>query len=419
MKYSFQERVFPVIMYFIALTGLSTAQDSVPQYHIFELSFTGTNHTLNDNPLRDIELRTIWRHETGEPLYHIYGFWDGDGNDGSYGDIYKVRFYPTRTGMWELVEVISNDPELLDQNVGLEIECIPSGHPGFWIVDRESANGHWYKRSDGSHPYFIGNTFYSFVSEYFIDGPNGSNIEKDIRECGKYYNKIRFAITGDIYPHPVEEPFLDNLGNPTDNGDFSHRPNPSWFNKQVDLAVKTANEMGMIADIILNGHDSENARSALRAGENGSDPLPFLKYISARYGSYPNVWFCLSNEYDIRKPKFNAEEIKVIGNKLKSFLAYPAPISVHPSQRDWDPSLNDMYNWNDHIIIQNKIKTIHLATDKIELNYYRGMANLLSMMSWHMRGKETAGQNLMCCKPCLEHSWEADMVLQDKNQGKS
>ena len=45
---------------------------------------------------------------------------------------------------------------------------------------------------------------------------------------------------------------------------------------------------------------------------------------------------------------------------------------MHPNQRDWDPELHEGAEWNDHVIIQNKIKYIWLAADKTDLNYYKG-----------------------------------------------
>ena len=53
-------------------------------------------------------------------------------------------------------------------------------------------------------------------------------------------------------------------------------------------------------------------------------------------------------------------------------LSYPTPLSVHPNQQDWDPRLHEAAEWNDHTIIQNKIKYIWLAADKNNLNYYIG-----------------------------------------------
>ncbi|KPL12560.1 MAG: hypothetical protein AMS26_17130 [Bacteroides sp. SM23_62] len=357
---------------FLLLTAGLRAAAEIPQYQVYELVFEGSALSPEDSPVRDVTLETTWKHELGEVSYQLFGFWDGDGKGGSQGNIFKVRFCPTLPGEWKLVSVISNDPKLNGQHAGMSILCIASGHPGFWERDPASAGGRWYRRSDGSHPYILGNTMYSYLSEYYLDKPNGSDIESDTRNCSAFYNKLRFAMTGDIYPHPSEKPFLDESGVQTDDGNYSHRPNPAWFYKRVDLSVQTACEGDMIADMIINSVDSEQGRSVLKAGANGGDAGPILRYLAARYGSYPNVWFCLTNEYNIRNPRFTASEIRDLGTRLRNLLEYPTPLSVHPNQQDWDPGLHDGTGWNDHVIFQNKIKYIWLAADKINLNYYKG-----------------------------------------------
>ena len=348
------------------------AQEEIPQFQVFELVFEGSPLSPSDSPVRDVILETDWEHESGEVSYKIFGFWDGNGRGGMEGNVYKVRFCPTLPGEWKLVTVLSNDPKMNGQHAGITLHCVASDHPGFWRPDPGSAGGRWYCRSDGSHPYIVGNTLYSYLSEYYGDKPNGSDIESDTRNCAAWYNKLRFAITGDIYPNPSAKPFLDNDGVPTNDGNYSHRPNPAWFHQRVDLAVQTACEEDMIADIIINSVDSKEGRSVLKPGANGGDAGPILRYMAARYGSYPNVWFCLTNEYNIRNPRFTVQEIRELGSLLKDLLAYPTPLSVHPNQQDWDPGLHGGVAWNDHIIFQNKIKYSWLAADKVDLNHYKG-----------------------------------------------
>ncbi|MBD3376196.1 DUF5060 domain-containing protein [candidate division KSB1 bacterium] len=343
----------------------------VEKFNVFELAFEGPQYTASENPVRDVVLTTEWQHESGRRI-EIHGFFDGDGRGNAAGNVFKVRFCPTLTGYWTLRQTSSNVPELNDQHKGLEIECVASDRPGFWVVDQKNGGGRWYKRSDGSHDYIVGNTLYSFLSERDHDGPNQSDVASDIKASARYFKKIRFGITGDRYPHPQVKPFLDFEGNPTDDGDFSHRPNPRWFQDRVDVAVQTAHDLDLITDLILNGPDTEDSRSVLVAAQNGGDPLPILRYIAARYGSYPNVWICLANEWDIKTPKFTAREITRYGHLIKPYLAYHTPLSVHAAPKDWNPDLNTMIAWNDHVILQYKIKSLNVAAQFIEKNYWIG-----------------------------------------------
>ncbi len=364
--------VMVTILSLALVAGGSAAEATVPLYGVHEVVFEGPACGPTDAPARDIELVTVWRHESGAPTYRIHGFWDGDGEGGVSGGVFKVRFCPVAEGKWTLVEVTSNRPELSRQKEGYALACTASAHPGFWLVDGEQAGGRWYRRSGGSHPYIYGNTMYSFLSGYDNRGPSGGNIADDIRGNADYFKKVRFSITGDRYPHPQVKPFLDDAGHPTDGGDFSQRPNPAWFHSRVDLAVRTAYECDLIADLILCGPDTEDSRSVLHAGHNGGDPTPLLRYIAARYGSYPNVWVCLCNEFDIKTPKYSTDEIARFGGTLRRFLPYPTPVSVHASARNWYTSLNTVPPWHDHVIIQRKLKKLPAAADWVARNYALG-----------------------------------------------
>jgi len=366
-------------------TSFAGVYGKVPLYDIHEITLSGPTYGPQDSSARDVNLVTKWRHESGQPSYQIYGFWDSNGKGGQSGNVFKVRFCPTKLGKWTLVKTTWHghlgrvftgwkpvpQSELNGQKEGYSIVCVSSFRKGFWEVDEDDARGRWYKRSDGSHQYIFGNTMYSFLSEYDDKGPTGGNIADDISRNSRYFKKVRFSITGDRYPHPEEKPFLDNSGKPTDNGNFSHRPNPAWFYNRVDLAVREAFNNDLIADLILNGPDTKDSRSVLAASENAGDCTPILKYIAARYGSYPNVWICLSNEFDIKNPRYQPKDIVRFGTTMRKYLPYPTPMSVHSRPRDWDKELNAR-PWHDHVIIQKKLKKMPIAADWVSRNHYIG-----------------------------------------------
>ena len=132
---------------------------------------------------------------------------------------------------------------------------------------------------------------YSFLSGSYVNNQSsGNDIKRDIQGNAEYFRKLRFALHGDRYPNPNVKPYFDDEGNPTDDGDFSVRPNPEWFHSRVDLAVRTAYEEDLIADLILAGPDTEDSRSTLRAGNDG-DPEPYLRYIAAVMAVFPMSGF--------------------------------------------------------------------------------------------------------------------------------
>ena len=335
-------------------------------YSVVELTFHGPKQGPADSPARDIDLQVRFRHEGDEANYTVHGFWDGEGEGGISGDVFKVRFCPTRPGRWELVEVHSSDKELDGQLQGDFVTATPSNHHGFWFVDPDSSGHRWYMRSDGSHQYIIGNTHYSFLSGYRDGGrPSDNDIAQDVARNAEYFKKLRFTLHGDRYPHPTIKPFLDDEGHPTDNGDFSHRPNPAWFHQRADVAVRITFEHDLIADLILCGPDTQDARSTLRACHNGGDPTPYLKYVAARYGSYPNVWLCLCNEFNIKTPRYTEEQVARFGRTIRGFLPYPTPLSVHAAPDQWPARFDELPPWNDHQIIQSKLRRLAPAADAI------------------------------------------------------
>ncbi|MFH1718343.1 MAG: DUF5060 domain-containing protein [Planctomycetota bacterium] len=354
---------------FISAQGAEIAKG--PQYSVVELAFDGPSQGPKDVPSRDIDFWVRFRHESGSAEYKIHGFWDGDGKTGTSGSVFKVRFCPTKTGRWNLVEVYSNRQELHGRNEGESVTAVASEHPGFWVVDSDGPGRRWYMRSDGSHPYIFGNTHYTFLSGYYTDGkPSGNDIVADIAGNAEYFKKLRFSLYGDRYPNPDEKPFFDDDGHPTDRGDCSHRPNPRWFNQRVDLAVRTAWDHDLIADLIVCGPDTKESRSVLHAANNGGDAEPFLKYIAARYGSYPNVWICLCNEFDIKDPKYSEEEIARFGRIIRKYLPYPTPLSVHTVPRTlWPAKFDELQSWNDHQIIQKKIRNLQDSADAIQITW--------------------------------------------------
>ena len=338
------------------------------QYSVFELTFEGPVQGLKDVPAREIDFWARFQHECGSPEYKIHGFWDGDGKGGTAGGVFKIRFCPTKPGRWDLVEVYSNKRALNGQKQGQYITARASDHPGFWIVDSDSPGRRWYMRSDGSHQYIFGNTHYTFLSGYQPGGkPSGNDIAADIAGNAKYFKKLRFSLYGGRYVNPNEKPFFNGNGKLSDSGDDSLRPNPRWFHNRADLAVQTAWEHDLIADLILCGPDTKESRSVLRAGNNGGDPTPYLKYIAARYGSYPNVWICLCNEFEIKDPKYSEQQIARFGRIIRQYLPYPTPVSVHSHPRTlWSAKFDELPDWHDHMIIQNKIRNLPDAADVIQ-----------------------------------------------------
>lgn len=354
-----------------ATVGAQTELGSGTVYSVIEISFTGPTQTTSSVPNKDINFWVDFQHASGSPSYRVHGFWDGNGNGGSSGNVFKVRFCPTQTGQWNLIDVFSNATELNNEKEGDYVTATVSSHPGFWIVDGASNGSRWYKRSNGEHQYIVSNTHYDFLSE------SAGTISGDVSGNAQYFKKLRFSVTGDRFPNPSEKPFFNTSGQQTDDGAYSVRTNPAWFHNRLDQAIGQAYSLDLVMDLILAGPDAYDARETLKATGNNGDPEPYLKYIAARYGAYPNVWICLANEYDIKNPSYTTTEIKTFGQIIKQYLPYPTPLSVHPNTgTGWQTGLNTTPMWADHKIIQSKDKTLASGAGPITSNYNVTPANM-------------------------------------------
>lgn len=82
------------------LQPLASAEElaSAPVYSVAEIVFAGPQQSAADVPARDVHLAVCFRHESGSPEFTVQGFFDGDGQGGVEGDVFKVRFCPTRSG---------------------------------------------------------------------------------------------------------------------------------------------------------------------------------------------------------------------------------------------------------------------------------------------------------------------------------
>ena len=203
---------FLVLLVLVLSVGLlqqvASAEElaSAPVYSVAEIVFAGPRQTAADAPARDVQLAVCFRHESGSPEFTVQGFFDGDGRGGIEGDVFKVRFCPTRPGKWTIADVKSNADELAGQHRGDYVTATESKLHGFWVPDDESAGRRWYRRSDGSHQYIIGNTHYTFLTEHGLNGkPTGGNIAADMAANAKYFKKVRFGLQSGQYPHPTRK----------------------------------------------------------------------------------------------------------------------------------------------------------------------------------------------------------------------
>ena len=209
-------------------------------YSVIDVVLSGPGQEAKDTPARDIDLAAVFRHEDGTPIT-VHGFWDGDGRGGKRRRV-RGSLLPDQAGPLD-----TGRSEVEPRGVGRATSGrLPHGRSR----RRGMASGRWTTRaraavgtaaptdrtsSSSATPITV-----SFPAMAREGKPSGNDIAADVRRNAEFFKKLRFSLCGCRYPHPVEKPFFDDAGRPTDDGDFSHRPNPRWFHQRADLAVQTA-----------------------------------------------------------------------------------------------------------------------------------------------------------------------------------
>ncbi|MFK8017133.1 MAG: DUF5060 domain-containing protein, partial [Gammaproteobacteria bacterium] len=91
----------PALLLFISALGVSAHAQTV--WQPFDLDFAGpfANETDDSpNPFLDYRLQVTFTRGDGTQLT-VPGFYDGDGNGGGEGNIWRVRFAPDQAGQWQ------------------------------------------------------------------------------------------------------------------------------------------------------------------------------------------------------------------------------------------------------------------------------------------------------------------------------
>ena len=175
-------------------------------FSVAEIAFRGPRLGPADTPARDIDLAVVFRHEDGSTAITVQGFCDGDGRGGSTGDVFMVRFCPTRPGRWTLVEVRSNRGELAGQHQGDWLVAEASPRHGFWEVDARARGRRWYAARTDRTSTSSATRMYSFLSGYGPSkSPRATTSRPTCAATPSFSRSCVSASAADRYPNPGRE----------------------------------------------------------------------------------------------------------------------------------------------------------------------------------------------------------------------
>ncbi len=260
----------------------------------------------------------------------VSGFWDGDLVDGR--GIFKIRFNASNAGTWSYT-TSSADLGLNGKSGSFAVTS--AGGRGF--VRRNSSNPEKLVFDNGTRYFMWGQTYYQIVT----NARAGGNWQLSIDNSSGYnMNKVRML----LYPFSSLAPYGDSQPFTTDHDhlDLTH-----W--QKFDEIVSYLNQKPMIADVIL---FNDQARTY---GTTAQDQR-YLRYALARLAAFPNVIWCLSNEWQLSPHGSDKPYWDTLGGIVRNEDPWlnqggqQRPLSIHQST---DPLFEFFSStWPVHAILQ-------------------------------------------------------------------
>lgn len=262
----------------------------VEKWGVFEFFCCGK---ADGNPFTDYNIKANFQ-STSESKT-VNGFYDGNG-------VYKVRFMPSFEEKYKF------------EVSGTFSDRVYSGE--FTVTAPQKENHGSVKVSDIFHfSYADGTPYLCFGTTCYVWHLQSDELISATLDTLKNspFNKIRFCIFPKHYDYNLGEPrsypyegtpmdssvltkdnFMEYTGKTEGNNWNYTRFNTEYF-RHIEYCIVELMKMGIEADLILMHPYDRWGFSCMTASQ---DEL-YLKYVTARFSAFRNIWWALANEYDI------------------------------------------------------------------------------------------------------------------------
>lgn len=332
-------KVFVILLF--ALTSICPAQIEVEVWNQAELSFHSDK--CYDNPFLDVELSAVFTNNSGDTITRP-AFWDG-------GDLWKVRFAPTKLGKWNY------------KITGETVNNFKGNKSGFVNAVKYTGNLSIYKNGflkispnnrhlvyDNGIPFFYLADTHWFLPLEKWDECNAPNCKSQFKFMAD--KRIRQEFT--VYQVQMNgTKLVEDSVTSVDVEAF----------RDIDRKFDYLASKGFV----INTSIGSAHNFALILGKKGAERL--AKYWVARYGAYPVIWMT-AQEVDLDKHKY-LEIWKAAAKTIDKFDDYQHPHTAHL----WDNSDSKFFNednWHNFHMIQagHIIWGGGTQTKKFYENYY-------------------------------------------------
>ncbi len=282
-------KFFALILIFCIFTGSLSAvsfsgYENMEQVQVWRRTDIILNSGKHyDNAYADVDIDAVFTHEDGTEI-KLYGFWNGD-------DEWRVRFAPTKTGVWEYTVTCSDTENAGLHNVKGKLLAVEN--TGETELDRHgfvkiSDNGRYFVYDDGTPFYWLGDTNWQAPNYVSITRCNYPGCD-----CGNQFaHEVNDRLSKGF---SVYQTYFD--GAESDGGgqrSVTKEPsmwknkykmiNPKTFTDKYDKMFDYLADHGMVAALGFGVHSS-----TVKSMKKG-DLDRLSRYLTARYASYPVIW---------------------------------------------------------------------------------------------------------------------------------
>ncbi len=261
---------------------------SVPKWSTHEISFSATGSYANPYASGPELAGTFTG--PGGASQTVSGFWDG-------GKTFKIRFTPTAEGRWSY-RTRSPDPGLNGKSGVIEAGKPEAGTTrGFLRIDPKYRSS--FVWDDGTRYFMMGQTYYDIIKKAMWAGDDPAKWRTVVEAIDKSLeyrmNKIRLNVYPcDDYPvHDERNDYPDVQPYNVSSSKIDRDSLNIAYWRTLDRLVQYMGSKGVVADLIVTqpydknrmfGTDTQNDR--------------YVRYVVSRYAAYPNVIWCMSNEWE-------------------------------------------------------------------------------------------------------------------------
>lgn len=260
------------------------SENGVPLYRVFQKDVTNTAGYANK--FTDVTLNVEYTSPSGRKI-QFAGFYDGDGQGGQSGNVWKMRFMPDEVGTWSYAYSWSDG-----KSGGSGTFTAVGAGAGPGILKAYAENPHWFAYN-GKEPVFLKS--YKIGAGGFTGTPvewAASNVYSKLAQRGYNHVLMKSLPIGWTNEKPGDAP-VDHLGRPVWSGKPTVQDLQVW--RRLEEHMGWLNVHGINVHFFMGfdpkGEASVDASFAqIRFYQlSAADQEFYVRYITARLAPFANV----------------------------------------------------------------------------------------------------------------------------------